>query len=50
MKEIYICYTILNTIEVPDNYTDEQIKEVAINYAEENGFSNLVNDLEISER
>lgn len=48
MKTIRVTYTVLDVIEVPDDYTDEEIKEALIdNWTEFNGY--LISDMEWEE-
>ena len=47
MKTISITYTILDTIEVPDNFTDDEIEEACVQHFHDVEFG--YNDLEWEE-
>ena len=46
MKTIYISYTILDTINVPDNCSDDKIQEIVEEHAMDLGIYQHVNDFE----
>lgn len=46
MKQIQISYTILDIIEVPDNWTDEEIDEAVSNNAYDLGIWGMIDDAE----
>ena len=46
MKMIQIIYTVLDTIEVPDNWTEEEIDEAVSNNALDRGIYGMVDDTE----
>lgn len=48
MKTIYISYTILDIINVPDNCSDEEIHEIVEEHAMDLGIYQLVNDFDWS--
>ena len=43
---IDVYYTILDTIEVPDDTTDSEIDKITDDYGRNSGFLELVNDKE----
>lgn len=47
MKTLYISFTILHGVEVPDEFTDAEAAEMAEEYAGECGFLTLCNDIEL---
>ena len=50
VKIVRVCYTILDLIEVPDDFTDEQIEEACLtNWKEYNGIL-TPNDIEWEDR
>ena len=46
MKTIYIYYTIFDTINVPDNCSDDEIQEIVEEHAIDLGIYRHVNDFE----
>ena len=46
MKKVQITYTILNAIEVPDDWTEEEIDEAVSNNAYDLGIWGITNDVE----
>lgn len=46
MSVIQVSYTILATLEFPGELTNEGIEDFAKEYAEEQGFLELCNDIE----
>jgi hypothetical protein len=48
MKEVQVTYTILATIEVPDDFSEEEIQQECVNYyfcAAEMGYNDLEWDI-----
>ena len=33
MKEVFVCYTVLSIVEVPDDWTDEKVEELLLDNA-----------------
>lgn len=46
MQIIYVSYTILDIIHVPDDYSDDEIQETVEGHAMDLGIYPLVNDFE----
>lgn len=44
-KTLYISYTILDTVTVDDNLTDDEAMKIAEEIAEEKGFLDYTNDI-----
>lgn len=45
MKRIQIIYTVIDTIEIPDNWTEEEIDEAVSNNANDLGIWVMVDDV-----
>ena len=46
MKSIQIAYTVLDIIEVPDNWTEEEIDEAVSDNALDRGIYGMIDDTE----
>lgn len=46
MKKIQIAYTILDTIEVPDDWTEEEIGAAVFDNAFDHGICGMIDDTE----
>lgn len=50
MKTLDVSYTILATLEVPDDADEDEMNAIVSDYAAENDFLVLVNDIEYTVR
>lgn len=46
-KQLRICYTILESVEIPEDWDEDICLDFAKGHAEEMGYGNIVNDIEI---